>query len=712
MSPPISAAVVEASRDDRSTRHRYRAIGTIIAVLGLVVPFFWETYLRALPALELPAADAGSVTVLDRDGRLLRAFTTASGRWRLPIDVADVDPRFLQMLLAYEDHRYFVHSGVDWVAVARALGQVFQKGRVVSGASTLTMQVARLLEPRRERSLTAKARQMLRAKQLESRLSKQDILRLYLALAPYGGNLEGLRAGSLAYFGREPKRLTLSESALLVAVPQAPEERRPDRFPATAQAARDRVLDRAVAAGVITPAEALLAKREPAPRERRPFPSLAAHVSEAIVRANPSRRVFHLSIDARLQAALETLAAEGVARIGPHLSAAIIAIDNRSGEVRAHVGSANYLDDERAGAIDMTGAQRSPGSALKPFIYAMAFEYGIAHPETMLEDRPARYGAYVPENFDLTFQGTVTARRALQGSLNVPAVALLNAIGPMRFLARLRQAGARITMPDDAPPGLAIALGGLGISLFDVARLYCGFARGGSVPHLIEDKDARDARRETSLTEPVAAWYVADILRGVPPPTNARAGILSFKTGTSYGYRDAWAIGFDKRTTLAVWIGRPDNAAVPGLVAHDVAAPLLFDAFARTQNAIEPIAPPPNVIVARNSTLPPPLRHLRADLPKTTTATNIPVLKIAYPPDGADVDVGLTSSGMTKPSANPLVLKAQGGVPPLLWLVNGVPIGVPDLRRQAIWHPDGAGFARVSVMDSNGATDSVSIRLE
>jgi penicillin-binding protein 1C len=677
-----------------------------------VVPFIWETCLRALPLLDLSAADAGSVVVLDRDGRLLRAFTTAAGRWRLPVDVADVDPRLLQMLVAYEDHRYFVHSGIDWAAVARALGQIVERRRIVSGASTLTMQVARLLEPRQERSLMAKARQMLRAKQLEAQLSKQDILRLYLALAPYGGNLEGIRAGSLAYFGREPKRLTLAEAALLVAVPQAPEERRPDRFLAAAKAARDRVLDRAAAAGIITAAEARLAKREPPPRERQPFPALAAHVSEAVARANPARRVFHLAIDARLQADLERLAAEAAVRTGPHLSAAIVAIDNRSGEVRAHVGSANYFDEERAGALDMAGVPRSPGSALKPFIYAMAFETGIAHPETILEDRPTRYGVYVPENFDRSFEGTVTARRALQASLNVPAVALLNAIGPLRFLVRLRQAGAQIAMPNDAPPGLAIALGGLGISLVDVARLYCGFARRGLVPRLIEDRDARDARGETTLTEPVAAWYVADILRGVQPPTNARAGILSFKTGTSYGYRDAWAIGFDKRTTIAVWIGRPDNAAVPGLVAHDVAAPVLFDAFARTQTTIEPIAPPPDVIVARNATLPPPLRHLRADLPKTSTASNIPALKIAYPPDGADVDIGLTRASVTPPSVDPLILKAQGGVPPLLWLVNGVPIGALDLRRQARWQPDGAGFARVSVIDSNGATDSVSVRLE
>jgi penicillin-binding protein 1C len=648
---------------------------------------------------------------LDREGQLLRAFTTPAGRWRLPVDVGDVDQRFVKMLLAYEDHRYFAHSGIDWRAVARSIAQFAWAGRIVSGASTLTMQVARLLEPRQNRSLAAKGRQMIRARQLEISSSKRDILNLYLSLAPFGGNLEGIRAGSLAYFGREPKRLSVGEAALLVALPQAPETRRPDRFPAAAQAARDRVLERAAAAGVISQREAAAAKREPMPRERQAFPVLAAHASEAAVRADPSRRTFHLAIDARLQAALEMLARESAARVGPKLSAAIVAVDNASGEIRAHVGSAGYLDEDRAGALDMTMALRSPGSVLKPFIYAMAFETGIAHPETILEDRPARYGAYVPENFDLTFQGTITARHALQASLNVPAVALLNAIGATRFLARLRQAGARVAMSEETAPGLAIALGGLGITLVDVAKLYAGFARHGYVPNLIEDRDARPNGVEKAITEPVAAWYIADILRGVPPPTNATAGILSYKTGTSYGYRDAWAVGFDKRYTIAVWLGRPDNAAVPGLVARQVAAPVLFDAFARTQSAIEPIDAPKDVLIARNSALPPPLRHMRGDLPKTLTATNLPVLKIAYPPDGARVDVGISSSN-SKGTGNALVLKAQGGVPPLTWMINGLPIGAPALRREARWLPDGAGFARISVIDANGASDSVSVRLE
>jgi penicillin-binding protein 1C len=437
---------------------------------------------------------------------------------------------------------------------------------------------------------------------------------------------------------------------------------------------------------------------------------LAAHAAEEAVAADPQARILRLSIDARLQAKLEDLARQNAARLGPKLSVAIIAIDNASGEVRARVGAADYLSSEREGSIDMTRAPRSPGSALKPFIYALAFESGIAHPETVLFDRPARYGAYTPENFDLGFQGTVTARHALQMSLNLPAVELLADVGPANFLARLHGAGAAITLPKDSSPGLAIGLGGLGISLTDLARLYVGLARGGETPPLVErlgaDPGTTGPRR---VTDPVAAFYVEDILRSAPPPANSLSGRIAFKTGTSYGYRDALAAGYDKASTIAVWVGRPDNAPVPGLVGRQVAAPILFDAFARLGRDIELISPPKGVLRAATSAdLPPPLRHLRKDAPKIMSATAIPTLKIAYPPDGARVDLGL---GQGVGDAL-LSLKALGGATPLTWFVNGAPIGDPDARRVSVWRPDGAGFARVSVIDAKGATDSVMVRLQ
>ncbi|MEH3147582.1 MAG: penicillin-binding protein 1C [Methylobacterium frigidaeris] len=661
------------------------------------------------PPLDLAAAETRSTVVLDRAGTLLRPFALPDGRWRLPLAPAGVDPRYLALLEAYEDRRFRDHPGVDPAAMLRAAGQWLMAGRIVSGGSTLSMQVARLVEPRAGRSIGAKLRQMARAVELERRLGKDGVLRLYLALAPYGGPVEGVRAASLAYFGHEPARLTLAEAALLVALPQAPESRRPDRFPEAARRARDRVLDLAAARGVVRPDEVAAAKAEPVPRGRRAFPMLAAHAAEAALAEAPGRPEHRLTLDARLQASLEALAAERATAFAPGVSAAILMIDNAGGAVRAHVGSAGYLDAARSGAIDMASALRSPGSALKPFVYAMAFEAGLAHPETLLEDRPARFGAsYAPENFDLTFQGTVTARRALQLSLNVPAVELMEAVGPARFIARLRAAGAGIVLPRDAAPGLPVALGGLGITLSDLARLYAGLARGGEVPALVRRLDLpAPAREEGRITEPVAAWYVADSLRGTPPPENAVAGRLAYKTGTSYGYRDAWAVGFDRRFTVAVWLGRPDGAGVPGLVGRLAAAPVLFDAFARLGHEPEPMPAAREALVATTAGLPPPLRHLRRDAPRIAGLPGTPPLRIAYPPDGSRVDLGLSEG----PGPAGLALKALGGTLPLTWMVNSLPVTETG-RRQAEWQPDGAGFVRISVVDAAGASDSVVVRIE
>ena len=694
----------------RIARRWFAIAGAFVFTLGLALPGAWISYKQSLGPIDLAAARDGSTIVVDRDGRLLRAFTLADGRWRLPTNARNVDPRYLQMLLAYEDERFHAHDGVDWRAALRAGAQFVWHGRVVSGASTLTMQVARLIEPRDERTPAAKLRQIARAWQIEAALDKPGTLDRYLTLAPFGGNIEGVRAASLAYFGKEPRKLTIGEAALLVALPQSPEARRPDRFPEAALVARARVLERVAAKGIITPEEAAQARRESVPSLRRPFPMLAAHAAEEAVAADPQAHVLKLSIDARLQTRLEELALEAARKLGPKLSLALVVLDNASGEVRARIGGPDYFDAARGGALDMSRAQRSPGSALKPFIYALAFEDGLAHPETMLFDRPARYGAYAPENFDLGYQGNVTARQALQMSLNLPAIELLADVGPASFLARLHGAGANIALGKDAPPGLAIGLGGLGISLTDLARLYAGIARGGEAPALIERLDGvAPSVGPRRVTDAVAAFYVADILRGVAPPANSLSGRIAFKTGTSYGYRDALAIGFDRATTIAVWVGRPDNAPVPGLIGREAAAPILFDAFARLGRDIELIRAPKGVLRApTTASLPPPLRHLRNDAPKTMAATNIAALKIAWPPDGAKVDLGL-SQGAAEAT---LALKALGGAPPLTWFVNGAPLGAPDPRRQSAWKPDGAGFARVSVIDAKGATDSVFVRLE
>jgi penicillin-binding protein 1C len=682
----------------------------IVAVLGAGALALWR-FAASLPSLDLTEAEHRSTVVLDRHDRLLRAFATPEGRWRLPVTHGDVDPRFLAMLKAYEDRRFDSHRGLDPLALVRASGQLVWNRRVVSGASTLTMQVARLLEPRPERNLAAKLTQAIRAVELERRFTKAELLDLYLRLAPYGGTLEGVRAASLSYFGKEPKRLSVGEAALLVALPQSPEARRPDRSPDIARRARDRVLTRVLAAGAITVAEAEEGRAERIPTQRHGFPMHAAHAAERAVLERPDLAIHRLTIDRRQQAMLEALLAERIEQFGSAVSGAIVLIDNETGEVRARVGSPAKLSAERRGAIDMTAALRSPGSALKPFIYALAFESGIAHPETLVDDRPSRWGAYAPDNFDLTFQGTVTARRALQSSLNLPAVELLGAIGPARFVARLRQAGAAVALSADAAPGLATGLGGLGITLIDLTRLYAGFAKTGMAPPLVTrlEPDAAPALGETRVTDAVPAWYVADILRGAPPPDHATSGRIAFKTGTSYGFRDAWSIGFDRKVTIGVWLGRPDGGSVPGLLGRTSAAPILFDAFSRLGHEPEPIPRPSGALMASTATLPPPLRHVRPDAPKTIAATVQAPLRIAFPVEGSRVDLGASRAGGPEMA---LALKASGGVPPMTWLVNGAPLGQPEPRRQASWMPDGAGFARVSVMDAKGATDSVVVRIE
>ncbi|KWT67396.1 Multimodular transpeptidase-transglycosylase [Hyphomicrobium sulfonivorans] len=697
------------------TRRKLAMVSAVFGAFSLCATAAIVFTVSRMPPPDLAAAEKLSTVVLDRNGQLLRAFTTSDGRWRLPVEVADVDQRYLAMLMAFEDKRFYSHGGVDVRSVARASWQLITHGRIVSGASTLTMQVVRLLEGRYERSGNAKLRQVVGALRLEHKLTKTEVLALYLRLAPFGGNIEGVRAASLAYFGKEPQRLSIGQAALLVALPQSPEWRRPDRNPKAARIARNRVLQRAVEEGVINQAEADRAILEPVPTHRRAFPQLAPHIAESEVRADPIAAEHRLTIDRNIQRALETLAREQTALLGQKLSAAILAIDHTSGEIVAHVGSAGYLDGTRAGAIDMVTAVRSPGSTLKPFIYGLAFEAGLAHPETLIEDRPVRFGSYAPKNFDEDFHGTVTIRHALSQSLNIPAVKVLAAVGPGKLAGRFRKVGAETVFPDATQPTLAMALGGVGLTLRDVATLYTGLARGGDVIQLTHRRaDAEAAakallhgkqRKHETLLSPVATWYVSDILKDAPPPLNARAGRFAYKTGTSYGYRDAWAVGYDGKYTIAVWVGRPDAASTPGLTGRLAAAPILFDAFARIGEKRVPLAgAPAGALRVSGSELPPPLKRFREGGAETVQGPFLePRVVISYPPDRSEVETE---------SEDALLLKASGGVLPLTWLVNGAPIESDPRTREVIWQPDGDGFVRLSVVDAKGRVDRVTVRLK
>ena len=654
---------------------------------------------RALPV---------SVEVRDRNGELLRAFATPAGNWRLDADLDAIDPNFVRMLVAYEDRRFFDHIGVDPLAVARAAWQLVRNGRVVSGGSTITMQLARLLEGPQPRSLATKLVQMLRALQIETRLTKREILELYLTLAPYGGNLEGTTAAALAYLGKSPAKLTAAEQALLVALPQLPERRRPDRNPQSALAARDRVLDRMVEARLLEESEAGQARRAPLKAARRNLPVYAAHLAQQAVALHPGRRLHRTTLDRTVQAAFETLARDRAPALGNRLSIAMLLVDHASGEVIAHVGSPGIFDPRRWGEIDMVEAVRSPGSALKPFIYGLAFEDGLVRPETLIEDRPADFSGYRPTNFDLTYQGTVTVAEALQLSLNLPAIELLDAVGPQRLMARMGAAKVKALLPADQPPGLAIGLGGIGLTLRDLVTLYAGLANGGTAVAL-DDGIGREGGAPapgTRLLDAQASWYVADILSRTPPPRDVARSNLAYKTGTSYGYRDAWAVGFDGRHVLGVWVGRPDGAAVPGLTGLTAAAPLLFEAFDRLPGPRLPMRKSPaGTVNLATAELPPAMRRFsRADkrLPAGRSFRARPPV-IVHPPDGARVDLS---------EAPRLVLKLEGGSAPFRWLANGRPLAGIERRRSLSWAPDSPGASLLTVIDAAGKATSVTIYIE
>jgi penicillin-binding protein 1C len=357
----------------------------------------------------------------------------------------------------------------------------------------------------------------------------------------------------------------------------------------------------------------------------------------------------------------------------------------------------------------MARAVRSPGSTLKPLIYGLAFEAGLAHPDTLIDDRPMRFGSYVPKNFDHDWHGTVTMREALAQSLNIPAVSVLEAVGPQKLFGRLQQAGLDPQLPKDAEPTLAVALGGLGLRLVDLAQLYAGLARGGEnvvLTHRRDEGAMRPAERRPLLT-PVAAWYVADILRHAPAPVHAKGGQIAFKTGTSYGARDAWAAGFDGRHTIAVWVGRADGAAVPGLAGRASAAPLLFDAFQRIAEQRTPLPPAPaGVLRATGADLPPPLRRFNGTPELADAAGGVyraRPLRIASPPDRADVDAD---------GSDGVMFKADGGTLPLTWLVDGAPVAQDGSRRELMLGDKRRGFVKVSVIDATGKTDRVTVRIK
>ncbi len=660
-----------------------------------------DAFDRYIDATALPNVLGNhSVEVRDRNDRLLRAFTVENGRWRLNVTPDQVDPEYVRMLIAFEDKRFYSHAGVDPLTMVRAAGQALWNGRVVSGGSTLTMQVARLLENGGTRQWSGKWRQMRVALALERRLSKRDILRLYLTNAPFGGNLEGVRAATLAYFGKEPHRLTHAEAALLVALPQSPETRRPDRFQSRAMTARDHVLQRLHNKGVLSSDALTIAINDPLPTQKAKFPALAPHLSHRAKSERPDTRVHRLTLDATLQQSLETLAASALHGQDSRLSIAIVVADHSSGEILSSIGSANYSAKAgQQGYVDMTVATRSPGSTLKPLVYGLAFDLGLAHPETIIADQPVQFGTYAPQNFDGQIRGELRVADALRLSLNIPAVLLTDALGPARLMSALRASGAKPKLPG-GQAGLAVVLGGVGVTLEDLTQLYAVQANEGKVVPLTWRTDQPIASHQSRILSRASAWHLSHILAQNVSPFGGTQNRLAYKTGTSYGHRDAWAIGYDGDHVAGVWIGRPDGTPVPGAFGGDLAAPVLFEVFQRLKPELTPFGPPPpETLMVSAAALPPPLQRFKG---RNAVFQDTDAPSLIFPPNGARMTY----------SADGVLLRVRDGALPVTVLANGLPMITRSQRREMLLPLAEVGASTLTVIDAKGRSDQVNIWVE
>ena len=547
-------------------RTKLRSFSLIIAVLFCSVWLLDKLFPVSFDVQQQQYAQI----IVAEDGTPLRAFADNKGIWRYPIPLEEVSPLYLQALLNYEDQWFWKHPGVNPIALARALWQNLTHKHIVSGGSTITMQVARLVIPQ-SKGIFGKLAQVCRALQLEWHYSKREILQYYLNHAPFGGTLEGVQAASYVYLGKSAHELSHAEAALLAVLPQAPSRNRPDLHPEQAKAARDKVINRLVDEKIWSKADAKDALLEEvfAQRNSQPViaPLLAQRFKNHITREMPLKT----TLDFSMQQSLEDLVQNYIKHLPEQTSAAVLVVENRSLAVKAYIGSADFSDNARFAHVDMTIAIRSPGSTLKPFLYGLALDEGLIHSESMLIDAPTSFDGYRPHNFDRGFIGPVSVSTALKSSLNVPAIQVLYHLGAEKFVNKLKNAGLQLQFTQGAKPNLSVILGGVGTNLETLVGTYSALANGGLAGKIRFFKDS--PKQERYLFSAGAAWIIRDILRRSGNQTHG----LAWKTGTSYGYRDFWSVGVSDDYTIGVWIGRPDGTPTPGHYGAITASPLLFE---------------------------------------------------------------------------------------------------------------------------------------
>jgi penicillin-binding protein 1C len=512
--------------------------------------------------------------IVAEDGTPLRAFADKNGIWRYPITLKQVSPLYIEALLNYEDRYFWQHFGINPLALIRAGFQYIQHGKIISGGSTLTMQVARLIIPRK-RTLFGKVLQILRALQLEWHYSKTEILNYYLNHAPFGGTLEGVQAASYVYLGKSAQELTHAEAALLAVLPQAPSRNRPDRHPEKAQFARDKVIKRLQDYHVWTSKQVQAALIETVYAQRNKIPVIAPLFARRFRKLAPNNQPLVTTLDYEMQQGLEDLVGSYIKRLPSKTSAAILVVENKTLAVKTYIGSADFSNNERFGHVDMIRALRSPGSTLKPFLYGLALDEGLIHSESLLTDAPITLDGYRPKNFSRGFIGPVSVSNALKRSLNVPAIQVLYHLSPEKFVSQLKNAGLKLQFDYQAKPNLSVILGGIGTTLESLVATYTALVNNGLTGQLRFFK--QQPKQSRYLLSTGSAWIIRQLLQDDHQNNNQ----LAWKTGTSYGHRDFWSIGVTDKYTVGVWLGRPDGTSTAGHYGARTASPLLFEIIER-----------------------------------------------------------------------------------------------------------------------------------
>ena len=558
-----------------------------IGLLGLILLFFILNWIFPLPdKIEY------STIITDDKGEVVNAFLTKDQKWRMKTELNEISPLLQKTIVAKEDRHFYSHPGVNPFAVIRAIFSNIFHMRRMSGASTISMQVAKMLEPGK-RNMWSKMREMFRAFQLELRYSKKEILQMYLNLVPYGGNIEGVKAASLLYFKKNPDHLSLAEITALSIIPNKPGVMIPGRNNDFIVKERNRWLEKFAKRKVFTKKEIEDALAEPLTATRGTVPHYIPHLSYKLKKqagTSTSLSIIKTNINMNTQLKTEKLVGDYVRtqRLKNIKNAAVIIIDNKTHKVITYVGSSNFYDTTDGGQVNGANAVRQPGSTLKPLMYAMCFDEGLLTPKTVITDVAVNYAGYAPENYDEKFNGYVSVEYALEHSLNIPAVKGLRLLGHERMIQKLSNCNFKQIQKDRRKLGLSLILGGCGTTLEEMTGLFSVFANDGRYisPAYIQNDTSRSDRDGQTVVSPAANYMINEILSKVNRPdfplnwtATERMPKIAWKTGTSYGRKDAWSIGYNKNYTVGIWTGNFSGVGVADLSGANIATPLLFKIF-------------------------------------------------------------------------------------------------------------------------------------